>query len=75
MPVKHRGSCCLYYRFDPDARAHSADDEQPDAHHRAYLERFGDDAPPHCGTCLFRAPEDGEARMIFNAEYERAAGR
>ncbi len=65
--IKHRGSCCLYYRFDPDAG-----EEQPPRPDAAQLERFGDDPPHYCATCLFRKPEDVEARMVFHAERVRA---
>ena len=64
------GSCCLYHRFDPDAREEQPrEEEEPDA---AHLERFGDDPPHYCATCLFRKPEDVEARMVYYAERVRA---
>lgn len=68
--IKHRGSCCLYYRFDPDAREEQPPEgEEPDA---AYVERFGDDPPHYCATCLLRKPEDVEARLVYYAERVRA---
>lgn len=69
--VQHRGSCCLYYRCDPDAREDPPPEEEPDAEHLAYLERFPDDGPAYCSTCLFRKPDDVEARMVYHAERER----
>jgi hypothetical protein len=48
-------------------------EEELDAAHLAYRERFGDEAPHDCGTCRFRKPEDVEARVVFSAEYERTA--
>jgi hypothetical protein len=62
--VKHRRSCCLSYRCDRDARAEAPGEELDPA----YLERFGDAPPHYCTTCLFRPPEDVEARAVFEAE-------
>jgi len=62
--VKHRSSCCLSYRCDRDARA-ELPGEELDAE---YLERFGDEPPHYCATCLFRPPEDVEERIVFDAE-------
>jgi hypothetical protein len=57
--------CYLSYRFDPDAREEQPpEEEEPDAANLAYVERFGDDLPRYCGTCLFRKPEDVEACMV-----------
>jgi hypothetical protein len=71
--IKHRGSCCLYHRFDPAAREEQApEEEEPDAAHLAYVARFGDEPPHYCATCLFRKPADVEARMVFHAERVRA---
>ncbi len=70
--VQHRGSCCLFYRFEPDTDA-PAEDSEPDPVYAAYVERFGEEPPHYCATCLFRKPEDVEARLVFSAEYERAA--
>jgi hypothetical protein len=62
--VKHRRSCCLTNRCDRDARA-----EQPEAEGDAeFLARFGDEPPDYCPTCVFRPPEDVQARTLFEAE-------
>jgi hypothetical protein len=70
--VTHRGSCCLYYRWERPAGDEPAE-EALDAVHRAYRERFGDDAPHYCSTCMFRKPDDVQARVVFTAEYARMA--
>ena len=70
--VQHRGSCCLFYRFEPHTDV-PAEDGEPDRMQVAYVERFGEEPPHYCATCLFRKPEDVEARLVFSAEYERTA--
>lgn len=54
--VQHRVSCCLWYRCDPDL----ADDP---AAVRAAIE----EEPNYCSTCVFRTPEDVEARALADA--------
>jgi hypothetical protein len=54
---------------DPLSGLPPEEEEEPDA---AHLERFGDDPPHYCATCLFRKPEDVEARMVYHAERVRA---
>jgi hypothetical protein len=68
--VKHRRSCCLSYRCDRDARAEAPGEELDPA----YLERFGDEPPHYCSTCLFRPPEEVEARAVFEAERAATPG-
>ena len=72
--IKHRGSCCLYYRFDPDASEEQQPDQadERDAARLAHVGGVGDDPPHYCGTCLFREPEDVEARMVPHAGNVRA---
>ena len=68
--VVHRGSCCLAYRCDaPEEPA------EPDALRRAYLERFGDDPPRYCDTCLFRDAADVDTRAAWFAARERRVAR
>ena len=65
--VVHRGSCCLAYRCDaPEEPA------EPDALRRAYLERFGDDPPRYCDTCLFRDAADVDTRAAWFAARSAA---
>ena len=65
--VVHRGSCCLAYRCDPPEEP-----AEPDALRRAYLERFGDDPPRYCDTCLFREARDVDTRVAWFAARNAA---
>jgi hypothetical protein len=55
--VKHRSSCCLWYRRDP------ALSEDPSAEAEA----------DYCDTCMFRAPDDVEARVVAHELAQRRA--
>lgn len=67
MVIARKGGCCLAYTGIAADGADEEPDEDVDADHRAYRERFPrvPGEPAYCSTCCFREPDEVEARQVF----------